>query len=557
MKPNTFFRRLGLSAAVVAATLAAASSGHAVEAKKPAPKLVVAIVIDQFSANLFNQQRAKFTSGLKSLESGLVYANGYQSHAATETCPGHSTVLTGKRPANTGIPANDWIDRATGEEVYCLAVPENTLADGGPGENGRVGSSAMRVSNLADWLKTSSPGSRSFAVSGKDRGAINLAGQKGDGAFWYLDGFGWTTFVEPGQDAAKRLAPVAALNASLKASHAKAKPSWSYTSQACRALEADWPIAGKPWRAMVPPANYAFDASPMLDEVTVDAAIMLLDTQKLGQGAATDLLGVSLSATDRIGHRYGTQGPEMCEQMRRVDLALGRLLTRLSKVPGGVIVAVTADHGGSDFPERSHARGQDTAGRGGPEAFIRVNEQLKTAFKLDFNPLMEGGSGLMVVNAEKRGMAEPLRSQVAEAAVEALRKEPIVADAYTLTEVLASPPPAKGTSPQEYTLLQRYRLSAVEGRSPDILVGLQPGITPGRVRFGGSLSGHGSPWEYDRRVPILFWWPGVEGQERFYPIETADIGPTLANVVGATPPADIDGRGIDLGGFEAAACAKR
>lgn len=547
-------RRIGLSAVAAVAVLACAGAGQAAEAKRPAPKLVVTIVIDQFSADLFSQHRADFTGGLKALSQGLVYANGYQSHAVTETCPGHSTILTGKRPNKTGIPANDWVDRATGKEVYCLAVPQNTLADGGPGENGRVGASAMRVSNLADWLKTSSPGSRSFAVSGKDRGAINLAGQKGDGAFWYVDGFGWTTFVEPGQDAAKRLTPVAALNESLRG---RPRPDWTYTHDVCRKAAADWTIEGRSWPSRLPPEKPAFDTSPALDELTVEAAIRLLDEQKLGEGAATDALGVSLSATDRIGHVYGTQGPEMCEQMYRLDAALGLLIERLKKVPGGVVVAVTADHGGSDFPERSHARGFEEAGRIDLTFLPSINAEVRRRLDLNFDPLATGSSGFMIVDKTGKGMAEPLRGKVADVAVEVFRKSPLVAGAYRLEEALAAPPPPVGTNPQEYTLLQRMTVGAVANRSADILLAFKPGVTAFPARYGRSLASHGSPWGYDRRVPVLFWWPGVEGQERFYPIETVDIGPSLANLVGAAPPADIDGRCLDLGAFDAPACAKR
>ena len=158
------------------------------------PTLVVTIVVDQLSTNLYNQYRDRFTGGLHTLtDRGLVYANGFQQHAMTETCPGHSTVLTGMNPANTGIPANDWIDRATGQEVYCLAAPENTLAHGRNTDNGPVGPGALRATTLADWVKAESPASRVFAVSGKDRGAINLAGHHGDGAFWLTDDFGFTT----------------------------------------------------------------------------------------------------------------------------------------------------------------------------------------------------------------------------------------------------------------------------------------------------------------------------------------------------------------------------
>ncbi|MBU1345846.1 MAG: alkaline phosphatase family protein [Alphaproteobacteria bacterium] len=520
------------------------------------PSLVVTIVIDQLSSNLFNQYRDSFTGGLHTLASnGLVYANGFQQHAMTETCPGHSTVLTGMNPASSGIPANDWIDRATGEEVYCLAAPENTLAHGRNTDNGPVGPGNLRTTTLGDWLKARTPESRVFAVSGKDRGAINLAGHHGDGVFWMTEGFGFTTYVEPDQTAAAKLAPVAALNARINARFEASPPTWTYTRAACRALEGDWTIGDQTFHATLPPATgFKLDTSPVLDELTLEAATELLDSEALGRRGVTDVLGVSLSATDRIGHTFGTQGPEMCEQMHRLDVALGSFLDHLSQLPGGVVVVLTADHGGSDFPERMHERGYDDAMRADPAMMRRINTTLKDRFGLAVAPLSYGGSGLMVVGPDNIELADPRRDEIAAAAVEMLRAEPVVVGAWTIEDVLASPLPSPGHSPQELSLLQRHRLSAVAGRSPDIVLALQPNTTTVAGRVGGTLSTHGTPWDYDRGVPIVFWSPGMTGQERFFPARTIDIAPTLANVVGVEMPEAVEGRCMDLGLFDAPAC---
>ncbi len=520
------------------------------------PALIVTIVIDQFGANLFNQYRSRFTGGLRRLaDQGLVHANGYQQHAMTETCPGHSTILTGVNPASSGIPANDWIDRATGQEVYCLAAPQNTLAHGANTDNGPVGPDQLRATTLGDWLKETSPTSRVFAVSGKDRGAINLAGHHGDGVFWTTEGFGFTTWVEPSQSAEARLAPVAGLNARIKARFAASPPSWTYTHPECHDLEGDWAIGEWTFHAAVPPySGFKIENSPVLAELTLEAATELLDAQGLGRRGVTDLLGVSLSATDRIGHSYGTQGPEMCEQMFRLDAMLGVFLDRLSQVPGGVLVVLTADHGGSDFPERQHQRGFADAIRPDQTLLPRLNAALRDRFDLTDDPLSFGGSGVMVVGAGNVELADRRRDQIAAAAVALLRAEPTVAEAWTLEDVLASPMPPVNQSPQELSLLQRQRLAAVAGRSPDILLTYQPNLAPLSARTEGRVSTHGTPWDYDRQVPIVFWTPGGRGQERFLPIRTIDIAPTLAHVIGVEPPATVEGRCLDLGLFGVDAC---
>ncbi|MBX3480136.1 MAG: alkaline phosphatase family protein [Caulobacter sp.] len=542
------------SALAALALLATPAMALAAEPKAP-PKLVVVISVDQYSANLFDQYRGRYTGGLRTLaDEGLVYINGYQSHMGTETCPGHSTILTGKHPNKTGIPANDWLDPETGEEVYCFANPANALADPLGGGNGPVGPDNMKATTLGDWLKASEPSSRVFGISGKDRGAIALSGHKGDGVFWWRDGFGFTTFVEPGQDAQARLAPVAPLNAELKARFAATPPVWTYSHDACRKLEGDYVIAGEAWHTTVPPKKYSFETSPFLDEVTVEGALRLLKDQKLGAGDTTDILAISLSGTDRIGHGFGTQGPEMCEQMYRLDAALGTLLSALKDVPGGAVVVLTADHGGSDFPERLAMRGYPDARRVDFSILPRTNAALKARFNLTVDPIAYDGSGFNIVGEGKKRLPQPLRGEVARAAVELLAAEPDVAAAFTLDELLATPDPAPGTPPEMFTLKQRAALSAVTGRSPDVAVILKPGVYPLRAKVGGAISTHGSAWDYDRRVPILVWWPGATGQERMLPIDTTDIAPTLAHLIDVEAPADVDGRCIDLGGFAVDAC---
>ncbi|WP_433933528.1 alkaline phosphatase family protein [Brevundimonas diminuta] len=535
------------------AQTAAQTAAPAAQDGRAAPSLIVTVVVDQLSANLFNQYRSQFTGGLKTLaDQGMVSINGYQTHGVTVTCAGHSTVLTGAHPARSGIPANDWLDTTTGQETYCLAAPQNTLAHGKNTDNGPVGPEQLSASTLGDWLKAVSPESRVYGVSGKDRGAITLAGHKGDGAFWLTDNFGFTTYVEPGQSAQARLTPVAALNARMIDCFTRQAPSWTYSNAACRRLEGQWTIAGQTFDSKVPPANFRLDSSPILDELTIEGAIELMDSQQLGRRGVTDMLGVSLSATDRIGHSYGTQGPEMCEQMLRLDTALGVLMDKLSTIPGGAIVVLTADHGGSDFPERSAVEGYPHAGRVDRALQPRVNAALKARFGLDADPVVSSAGGFVIVDKDRKSLPEPLRSQVLAAAIELLNAEPQVALAVARDELLAEPVP-NSINPEDLNVRERLRLSAVAGRSPDILRAWQPGLT-GQGRVGGAISSHGSPWDYDRRVPIVFWWPGAEGQERFLPMRTIDIAPTLANLIGVQPDGPIDGRCMDLPQFAKGRC---
>src|SRR6516162_1066764 len=192
----------------VMASIAAATAIHAVSTvpayTQSKPDLVVLIAIDQFSASLFNQWRGRFKSGLKRLtDEGIVYSNAYQSHGLTETCAGHSTMLTGKHPRGTGIVANEWFDTKAGDQVYCVEAPAFSSASN---PNRHVGPTNLLATTLGDWMKDQQPMSRVVAVSGKDRASIAMAGHRGDGVFWYEDNFGFATYLAAGENAAEKLA---------------------------------------------------------------------------------------------------------------------------------------------------------------------------------------------------------------------------------------------------------------------------------------------------------------------------------------------------------------
>ena len=550
------FLKTAARSALAAAALFAAPA-FAAPLVKPAPKLVVVISIDQFSANLFEQYRADFRGGLGRLaREGVVYPSGYQSHGMTETCPGHSTLLTGKYPNKTGIVANDWYDKETGKKTYCLDDPSVTLAND-PSGGGRLASPKLLMADTyGDWLKAVSPKSRVYAVSGKDRGAINMAGHKADGVFWLETRFGMTTWVEPGQDAKIRLAPVAAFNARLVADQKKKPFVWTYENKRCKALEADYVTGGRAWRAALPPpapkdeaaATNDLSVSPYTDRVTLEAAQALREEFKLGDGEATDVLTISLSATDFIGHRYGARGPEMCDQVLRLDDRLGAFLDSLDKVKGQVLVVLAADHGGSDFPERLVEQGYD-AGRTPSIPWMKaLNAEVRARLKLDHDPLVQAGGidSLYVVGADGKTPTVLDRARVVTATLAILAKRSEVYEAYDTNTLFTAAPPPKGTPPDEISVAERMRRSAYPGRVGDILVAFQPYQTLSAA--GASyVASHGSPWNYDRRVPIVFWWKGGAARERVLPIETVDIAPTIAAVTGVAVPADVDGRCLPLG----------
>ena len=528
----------------------AALASVAAEAAPPSPpKLIVAIAVDQFAASLFDRYRPSFTGGLARLGGGIAFT-GYQSHAATETCPGHSTILTGRHPAATGIVANTWFDSRTGSSTYCVAVR-------GTADPEARGPQNLKVDTFGDWLKRAEPGARVVSVSGKDRAAIMLGGHHADAVYWWVDGVGFATsrYAAPVTPAVTALAE--SFNRALFARWGAAPPAlWPTDLPAsCRAMERPETFGSLRLSGHLPPdaardvesgpdflARTDFQdqlrVSPLFDPMTVDFAGQLIDRDRLGQGPATDLLAISLSTTDYIGHRYGNGGPEMCVQMAALDRALGTLLAKLDGLHVPYLVVLTADHGGSDAAERAKAQGVD-AQRLDPVAFVKaLNDDLKARLALPFDPVVADDPQQLSINV---GPDEALRARVRDAAVAWLKGRPEVAAVFTAAETAAAVP-APGKPPTELTVAERFHESYDPQRSGDIQVALRPLTTVGNPRAAGDVvAGHGSPWDYDRRVPILFWWPGAPAEPRPDPIETVDIAPTLAAVAQVPAPA-VDGR---------------
>jgi len=234
----------------------------------------------------------------------------------------------------------------------------------------------------------------------------------------------------------------------------------------------------------------------------------------------------------------------MCAQILGVDANVGRILAALDSAGTPYVVVLTADHGGLDLPERNRQRAFGTAARPDPALAVdRIGEVLAREFGLPAPVLLSAEIfGDIYLS---RAIPAAMREGVLQRARELYLAEPQVAAVFTAQELRRMPDP--GGPASEWSLAERYRASYDPGRSGDLLVAPQPYVTPIALRDGYAAS-HGSPWSYDRRVPILFYWPGMAGFEQPLPVETVDILPTLAALIALPiPAADIDGRCLDLG----------
>jgi len=521
-----------------AAILAAPAHAQQSNPSAAAPKLIVAIAVDQFSADLWDEYRPHFTGGLARLGSGIAFRNGYQSHNATETCPGHSTILTGSHPSRTGIIANVWFDlkqARTDKAVYCA---EDERVPGTSSLSYTVSPLHLMVPTLGEWVKRQYPHSRNVAVAGKDRAAVMMTGHQADQR-WYWNGKTFVTDLK-GITVPQTLTRA---NAAIAATLAQPRSALQ-TTPLCQGKARPIPIegGGKPVGggafARVAGDNTAFRASPEMDGDTLAIAAGLVDEMQLGRGSDPDVLAVSLSATDYVGHSYGTEGQEMCLQLLALDRELGDFFSFLDSRNIDYSVVLTADHGGLDVPERQRLEGHTDAARVDPNLSAgKVAMEIVKKLGLK-GTLLYGESSLgdMYVNPS---LTAAQRKLVIDAAVATYRAHPQVEAVFTADQLAATPVPTG--SPVGWTLLQRARASYYAGRSGDFVVLLKKDITP-IADTSRYVATHGSPWDYDRRVPVLFWRRGGAPLALDTPIETTDILPTLAATLGVPlTPGSVDG----------------
>ncbi len=518
----------------------------------PAPKLIVVISVDQLSADLFAEYRSSFTGGFARLARGAVFPSAYQAHAATETCPGHSTILTGSHPARTGIIANRWLDqRITRKDkrVYCAEDP--TIANEADASGYTASAQYLLMPTLGERLRAVNPASRTVSVSGKDRAALMMAGRTAREVYWQTPtGFAALTGVT--------LPPtVQAANAALAARLATAQPPMPLPPMCehrSRGVAAGAVTVGTGRFARTAGDASAFRTSPENDAATLALAAAMVRDTGLGRGAGTDVLAVGVSATDYVGHAYGTQGAEMCGQLMALDRSLDGFFRYLDSTKIPYVVALTADHGGLDLPERADIQAVPAAARVTLDTKA-LNEALVAELTLAPGTpvlLADGPFGDVYVSEV---LPAATRARALRLARDRLTADPQVALVLTHDELAAFPIP--GGSPREWSLVERARASFHPDRSGDLIVLLRPQVTPIAKPAAGYVATHGSPWDYDRRVPILVWQRGRTGFEQPQPVDTVDLLPTLAALVGLPIGAPvIDGRCLDLDPEEGTTCGR-
>jgi hypothetical protein len=502
-------------------------------AASPKPDLIVFITVDQMRADYFQRFDRQLTGGLRRLmDSSAFFLDGYQDHAITETAPGHSVTMSGRFPVHTGITMNT---------QGVNGIPSATIIGGTAGTDPPAAPVRFRGTTLTDWLTAANPATRVLSVSRKDRGAILPIGRRKADVYW------WT-----------------ASNGTFSTSlyYRDTLPAWV---QRFNARASAQQYAGRAWTLLLPEreypepdsvpaenrgANFTFPhvapgdsqaaarsagAFPWMDKITLEFA--LEGVTRLGLGDSpdrTDLLAVSLSTTDAIGHAYGPDSRELHDQILRLDRSLGAFLDSLFVLRDRrrVVIALTGDHGMSPLPAITSAIYPNHNAKVvsiAPE--WRAFRARLAATGVDSTAVaLEDGAVVAVTNADAFTRAGVRADSAIETFARDVRRVDGVLRADLLTDL------AKRDTVRD-AIARRWLHMFAPGGDVRMVVTL----TPYSYWYPASSPTHGSPHDADAHVPVLFFGDGVKPGHYAGFVRVVDMAPTLAAIADVAPLEKLDG----------------
>lgn len=500
------------------------------------PRLVLQLVVDQLRGDLIHKHQQQFgTNGFNYLLShGLNYHNTHHPHANTTTCAGHATIATGSYPSMHGVVDNEWYDRKSRQLIYCMEdlkasiLPTIHTNKTHPGRSPRN----LKASTLSDEILLAKKG-KAFGVSLKDRSAITLAGHTGK-AFWFdkiNGGFitsdyyyssyplwvqKWNKLYEPKEF------------------------NWNLSHSITEYQNAKNPVFYQkknnfgqifPHHVTNPPSDEYFTSlsrTPKADQLTADFAEQLLIEEQLGLTTnQTDYLAISFSAVDAIGHQFGPNSLEAEDNLLKLDKTLAHLFAVIDKKVGlkNTLIILTADHGVGDSPsylKANHITEIKPINVKASEQLVR--SLLKKRYQLPDEALMTIIPPYVYLDHGVINDHQLNLSEVSYFVAQALTYQPGIFKAYTL--------PVTGI--EKDWISTKVDKMFYPYRAGDVYIVQPPYQTNGKNNDNRVT--HGSPWQYDSYVPLLFAHPNFKAQMISRPVKTTDIAPTLAALLMIKPP---------------------
>lgn len=514
------------------------------------PRLGVVIVLDQFCAEHLTRYSQLFTGGIaRMIDKGVVFTDAHHDHAMTLTATGHATLSTGCYPSRHGIVGNNWVERSTGQRVYCCT--DSTVQIFGDADAAGCSPRYLMTNSIGDWLRDAWPGARVVSVSQKDRSAIMLGGQKADAVYWFDDAKGrfvtssyymdslpsWASSYDcfPFREMAiregwRKMWPDSVYNLANEDGF-PAENDGVYTTFP-HLYDSVAAIASTPSEWMV--------GTPFSDQMVLDFARTLITAEELGSDSVPDLLCISLSAVDYIGHSFGPFSQEVLDGLLRADANLMIFLAALDSLVGAghYTLAMSSDHGVMPLPEETSRGGEyaERISRTDAKQHLEVAVRQVADAAGIAQPLILGQTNGLILDTkagEKHGIRPPdLRQAVAQV----VRKIDYVEDVMTYEDLTL--PNGDGSGYREL-----YRHSFHPDRTPDVVIRYKENVLVLDSKYGTT---HGTPYDYDTHVPIIFFGAGVDASSRTVDdrVRTIDFAPTMAELLGIPVPEKVDGTAL-------------
>ena len=499
------------------------------------PKLVVAIVIDQFRADYLVRFKPEFAEGgFNLLLGGAYFVNCRYNYATTATGPGHATLFTGTYANIHGIIGNEWYDRSARRVVNCVEDPQAKPVPPEPSAKvAHYGASPRRLlgSTIGDELRLASDfQSKVVTVALKDRAAILPGGHTANAAFWYDSGAGG--FVSSDYYMSSLPAWVVQFN--------QDSPVRDYCGKSWQALPETPGAAGQVFSAPAadqpcPGDRYLawLDGTPFMNDVELKFALQAIKNEHLGEDDVTDLLVVGLSVNDYIGHRFGPYSPQVADTTLRTDRSLAAFFTQLDQLVGlkNVWVALSADHGVAPTPAfiKEHRLGLGSIDRGAVKQAI--DAALTSAYGQG-NWVESVAADCIYLNEDALAKRHVSIATAEDLVAQAAMSVAGVRVAFTRTQLM------KGEVPNS-PLGRKVANSFMPGRAGNVFVVLEPYTMAGVPE---TQTNHGTPWNYDAQVPLILWGSAFEPGVYAGPCEPIDLVATLAAAMRLAQPSGTQGR---------------
>lgn len=504
------------------------------------PKLVVGIVVDQMRNDFIYRYWNRYSNGgfRRLVNDGFYFKNNHFNYIPTYTGPGHSSIYTGATPRAHGIIANDWYDKKTNSKMYCV-YDADVKTIGSENKSGMMSPKNQISSTIGDELKISTnKNGKVFAVSLKDRSAILPAGHAADGAYWfdeesgnfissswyindlpewvktfnakqlpkkYLEE-GWSTMAYP----EGYTASIADYNNYESVPNKKDKPTFPYS-----------------YKTYLEKNSFGIIRStPFGNSVTKDLAIECIKNEQLGKDNVTDLFSISFSSTDIITHAYGPRSVEVEDTYLRLDKDIEELLNTLDKEvgKGNYVVFLTADHGGADVP--NHLK--DTKIPAGYlwEAKVKKDVQVYLQTLFGDSTLLKNASNEQIFLDENKMSSMKLNKEDVE--------EGIAKFLLTITGIAEAYP----SKIIKYGSFEKNDFKALlqNGYNHTMSGNVAYIYRPAWMDYAEKGTTHGSAYNYDTHVPLLFYGKGIKKGSSFNYTSITQIAPTICELIQVNQP---------------------